>query len=441
MGKGLQKIMFSVGDHGITHYGGLVLFHQFCKSLRLKRYFQQSLRLSHRPTHFHSSELLLAHFYLTLAGISRLNHTSLLRHNGLIPPLLGLSRFPTDNTLRNFLRGFTAQDMDQLHKAHDVLRHRMLSHPHLLSTAIVDCDSTVLTVYGHQEQAEVGYNPAKRGRRSYRPLLAFESHLKTSLMGQLRPGNLSDRDKDVVPFVKAALEKLPSVIATSRIRVRTDSGFYGWPLIRFLDGEKIGYAIVAQCTKPIQNLLPGLPYRLFNRQEQLSCARFSYQPHDWKQPHPFIAIRHRLPPEGQAPDRKLLTIDRFDYHVIVSPLDMESEAVWHFYRGRADLENRIKELKMDFFLTNIPTRTFIANQVQLQLLMMEYDLFRWFQVLCLPPSHQNKTLETIRRDLLLLPARLISSGHKNILRLPEGLTDQPLFNSVFSKAGKVKPLI
>jgi len=36
---------------------------------------------------------------------------------------------------------------------------------------IFDVDSTVLVVYGKQEQARIGYNPLKRGRPSYHPLL------------------------------------------------------------------------------------------------------------------------------------------------------------------------------------------------------------------------------------------------------------------------------
>ncbi len=44
--------------------------------------------------------------------------------------------------------------------------------------AIFDLDSTVLTVYGRQERAEVGYNPEKRGRPSYLPLLCFEGNMQ-----------------------------------------------------------------------------------------------------------------------------------------------------------------------------------------------------------------------------------------------------------------------
>src|ERR1035437_7022586 len=36
---------------------------------------------------------------------------------------------------------------------------------------IADWDSTVNTRYGHQEDAAVGYNPHKRGRKSHHPLI------------------------------------------------------------------------------------------------------------------------------------------------------------------------------------------------------------------------------------------------------------------------------
>jgi putative flavoprotein involved in K+ transport len=41
---------------------------------------------------------------------------------------------------------------------------------------IFDLDSSVLTVFGHQEDAEVGYNPHYRGKRSYDPLLCLEAN-------------------------------------------------------------------------------------------------------------------------------------------------------------------------------------------------------------------------------------------------------------------------
>ena len=42
-----------------------------------------------------------------------------------------------------------------------------------LNGLTLDLDSTVMTRYGAQEGAARGYNPAKRGRASHHPLMAF----------------------------------------------------------------------------------------------------------------------------------------------------------------------------------------------------------------------------------------------------------------------------
>lgn len=42
-----------------------------------------------------------------------------------------------------------------------------------LDKLTIDIDSTVITLYGEQEHAEVGYNPQKQGRRSHLQLWHF----------------------------------------------------------------------------------------------------------------------------------------------------------------------------------------------------------------------------------------------------------------------------
>jgi len=441
MGKGLQKINFSFGERGLTYFAGIPIIHQFCKSLQLKRFFQTYLHLSHRNTYYHWSDLVLAHFYSTVVGIERFNHLVLLKNNGLLPTLVGLNRFPGTRAMRDFILGLTPQDLIQIQKLHNFLRSKMFQCPNPLTTFIINFDSVVLPVYGHQEGAEVGYNPKKHGCPSYHPLLAFESHLKISLHGELRPGNATNKS-EAVQFMKIALKKVPSTIARSRVRVRADAGFYCWQVVKFLDGESYGYVIVVQMTRPIKQEIQGLRYRIFNHQEKLAAAEFSYQPYGWKEPHRFIAIRYTLPPEPETIQRTLFTLgDRYQYHVFVTNLDLEPENVWYFYNGRAAVELIIKELEQDFFLTKIPTRKFLANQAHFQLLLLGYDLFRWFQMLCLPLEFQSKTLKWVRRHLLALPGKFVASGHRNLLRFPISFAQRDLFQRVYSNAQRVKPLL
>lgn len=440
MGKGIQKIKFTFGEKGLTFLAGFPIIYQFAKSLNLLRFYQTYLHLSHRNTYYHWSDLLLSHFYFTIAGIERLNHLTSLKYNGLLPQLTGLPRLPGTRAMRDFLLGLTPQDLSQIQRIHDLIRQKMFQYPNVLTTAILDFDSSVLTVYGNQELAEVGYNPFKHGRKSYHPLFVFESHLKISINGELRPGKKTNKS-EVIPFIKAALEKLPSTIAKSRIRIRMDCGFYCWLIIKFLTDENYGFVIVAQVTNPIKMILPGLRFRIFNHQQKLAAGEFQYRPHGWKRPHRFVVMRYPLPPEPETRQRTLLMIDRYEYHVFVTNLDLEPENIWYFYNGRAAVEINIKELKMDFFMSKIPTRKFSANQAHLQLLLLDYDLFRWFQMLCLPQKFQSKTLKWIRQHLLIAPGKFITPGHQNVLKFPRGFSQQHLLLEIYKNTQKVKSLL
>ena len=65
---------------------------------------------------------------------------------------------------------------EQLHRFNDWLLAQFIRRPEHRSRLILDLDSTVVTVFGRQEGAEVGYNPRYRGKRSYDPLLCVEAN-------------------------------------------------------------------------------------------------------------------------------------------------------------------------------------------------------------------------------------------------------------------------
>jgi len=440
MGKGLQKIHFTFEEEGLTFLAGFPIIYQFAKSLQLKWFYQQYLHLSHRNTYFHWSDLLLSHFYYTIAGIERLDHLTSMKFNGLIPELTGLPQLPGTRAMRDFILNMTSEDLLQIERAHDIIRQKMFQYPNILTSATLDFDSSVLTVYGNQELAEVGYNPFKHGRKSYHPLFGFENHLSISLAGQLRPGKQKDKEA-AIPLIRAALEKIPSTIAASRIRVRADAGFYCWPTIKFLDENNYGFAIVAQLTNPIKLRLPNLRYRIFNHQYKLAIAEFRYRPHGWEKEHRFIVMRYQLPQEPEVSQRMLLKIDSYEYHVFVTNLDLNPEHVWYFYNDRAAIEINIKELKSDFFMSKIPTRKFLANQAHLKLLLLDFDLFRWFQILCLPEQMQSKTLKWIRRNILVASGRFTTPGHKNILKFQKYHPNEKLLKAIYQRALKVKSLL
>jgi len=209
--------------------------------------------------------------------------------------------------------------------------------------------------------------------------------------------------------------------------------------VNFLDGNGYGFVMVAQVTNPIKMRLPGLKYHEFNQQEKRAIAEFSYQPQGWKKPYRFIAMRQTITPDPE--EQTLFTLDKYEYQVFVTNLDLEPEYIWYFYKQRASVEINIKELKYDFFMSKIPTHSFLANQSHLQLLLLDYDLFRWFQMLCLPEPFQSKTLRWIRRNILVAPGRFITPGHQNILKLQKNFPKEQLLKQIYQNAQKVRSLL
>jgi hypothetical protein len=434
--RGIRKIRLSVEDSSLTHYGGIVLFQQFCRKLDLKRYLQNYIRWERRSSQYHPAQLILTMIYAMVAGMKRISDTRILHYNGYFQALLGLKDFPVASTLRDFLKSLTIQEIEGLMRLHDSLRNAIQGTAGIPSSLIFDLDSTVLPVFGWKiEGAKVGYNPEKPGRPSYHPLICFEAHSRNIWHGVLRSGDTHPAT-GAQALWSTVKKKIPKYLY--RIRIRADSGFYDHKFIEPLDEENTGYTVVAKMTAPIQERVQGIRYRAF-RKSGWQVAQFSYQPHNWQKPHRFIVIRRPRPKiQEEQGQLTLWEFKDYFYHTFVTNLMLSPEAVWHFYRPRARCELDIRELKESFPLGDIPTNSFLANQIYFQLILFAYDLVNWFKLLCLPVKWKSSTLQTIRSELLVLPARLVYSGGTNELKIPAGYIHQRLFQQALDNIERLK---
>jgi hypothetical protein len=437
MRRGPQKFHVSFDAAGITRFGGLFIFQQFCKSLGLRRFLQrQVIWPPYAERRFPPADLFLAHLFANVAGIGRVENTKALNLNGLFPHLLGLPDFPHRDTLRQFLWRFDAPMLRNLKAAHDLLRRELFQRMKLLWNAVVDMDATQLTVYGKQEAATVGYNKAHKGKASYSPLLTNEGRSGLSLALELRSGH-EHSSTGALPLLIDSLDLLPKTIAATRTRVRAHAGFLDKDMVQALDGGGYGYVVSSRITGPLQSRLPGLRFHPFR--EDWAAADFLYQPTAWDNKHRFVAIRHRVQEEG--PSSALFQNDGHDFRVLVTNLDLEPEAVWRFYTDRANQELLIRELKNAYDMAKIPTRSFFANAAYLEIALWAYDLVMAFKALCLPEAFQSWALATLRREFWSLPAQWVRTDNRNLLRLPPSFEYQDAFLRVQTKLPKIKPLI
>src|SRR3984893_6072289 len=209
MAKGPRKLGVSFGTASLTHYGGVYLLHRFLSRIGFRHALARELRVVQRNNRYAAGEMLLALLYPMFLGLERIEMTSLLRQNGVFQYLTGLPSYPNATTLRRFLIRVAPTALPKLRALHDRLLHRMTLLPEAPSRLIFDVDSTVLVVYGKQEQARIGYNPIKRGRPSYHPLLCFEGHSRDFWQGELRP-SAAHLAAAILDLLKACFAKIPA---------------------------------------------------------------------------------------------------------------------------------------------------------------------------------------------------------------------------------------
>jgi len=417
----------------MTHYGGVVFFHEFIQVLQWRRFASWNLDYARPRQRYSLPQILLALVYPIILGLDRLETAALLQANGTFQYLTGLPSYPDAQTLRRFLLQAPSGFRQQLHRFNDRLLRRFIHQPEHRSRLILDLDSTVVTVFGRQEGAEVGYNPRYRGKRSYDPLLCLEANSSFLWDAELRPGNAgtwAGSDE----LLASCLVSIPADIR--EVRARADAGFGFDPVLTLLEQRPAQYAVVARLTTALRRALGGLRYQRLN--ERWEIGEFEHRLAGWARARRCVVARRKI--EASEPEPTLFTLDRYLYRAWFTNLELTPAGVWNFYDGRAGMERRIRELREDYALRKIPTRAFAANALYLEVLRLAYNLVTAFQRNCLPEDWQALTLTKLRHRLFWLPGELTRPQNRPTLRLPGRPAVQEWAANIHSRINNLKPL-
>lgn len=426
-----RNVRISFQTDALTHFGGLYLLQSFVRRSRLLRLLAQAVRFRRWNASYPTAKELLAIIYPIILGLGRVETTRLLQQNGVFQYLTGLPTYPNPSTLRRFLTRFGQRGLRGFLRLHDHLRIHFLNR----MTVIFDLDTTVLTVYGRQEKAKVGFNPKKRGRPSFHPLLCFEGGSGICWEGEWLPGDAHPLPH-TVPLLQRAWAKLP--VSVGRISVRADPAFYDQKFLAFLEEKPAFYVIAARLSRDLKQRLEGLRYHQYR--SGLEVAELHYQPPTWKQARRFVIIRR---PIAEEPSRQLhlFALRGYSYEALVTNLGLQPINVWKFYNGRSSAELVIRELKGGCAVGKIPRHDWFANLAYFHLVLFAYNLLLWFKDLYLPNDLKRITIQTLRNRFLWVPAMLVRPQGKPTLRLPSSYPYQKQFLEILQRINRRKIII
>jgi len=116
------------------------------------------------------------------------------------------------------------------------------------------------------------------------------------------------------------------------------------------------------------------------------------------------------------------------------------DAIEDFRRGALEIDDAGVNLREDFALRKIPTASFAANALYLEIIRFAYNLVTAFQRICLQESWQNLTLGKLRYKLFLLPGELTRPQNRPVLRLRESPMLRDLIGHILDCISELKPI-
>ena len=399
----------------VTPWGGMVFLKQMLQRIGFRELIEKSVDLPQpRSNRGYQTSTILESFITSIwCGANRFLHTEVTRHDPALGKIFDWKTTPGQDTYKRFFSKFTQA---KNHVVSDYFYSWIFDH-FKFDNFTLDIDSSVVTRYGVQEGAKKGYNPAKKGRPSHHPLIAFIADVKLVANMWLRSGDTSSSN-NFLSFLEDTLSKLKNKVVSL---IRLDSGFFQSDIMDYLEGEKLDYVVAARFTHPIQRIIDAQQNWILLDTGIEICEQM-YQSNSWREPRRIVIVRQRIQDRPKAPGKQLRLFSEeeihrnYRYSAYVTNLKLAPAEVWRIYRGRGDAENRIKELKYDFGFDSFNLKDFYATEAALTFAMIAYNLMSLFRTFLLQEKTQ-KTLSTLRYRTFAIGAYFMKVNDKLVLKI------------------------
>jgi len=419
----------------LTGLGHLPLFVNFAKLMGLEESLDKRLHLRRRERSdgFTATQMLWVLAEAILYGIDRVDNISVLGTDALLPKLHGLDRIPTAQAARDFLECFAEENVRELLAVNREVISNGTTRRREPVTASFFSDETVLTVYGEQEGAEVGYNPKKKGRRSYLARLCVIDELDAVSYAELRGGTERPLSR-AREFFDKAFASLPKNVCVKSVRL--DRGHFAEKTCRYFEEERpTTYYLKVKLNPRMRADFYALDDGLFEPvpHDDREIARVRYRPSTWTRERTFVVLRRRIPPEDSDQSR-LITEPEYKFEAIVTSDEGASALdVFKAYNHGADVENRIRELRYEYHIDKIGSGVLQANAAHFVWKVIVHNLMSLFKRLALPAGWARKSLKTVRAYVLKVPGVMRRVGKGVALALPAAFPLQALVQEAVEK--------
>ena len=407
----------------VTPFGQLPFFIDFLKTTELFEPWINDCPVSYSSNNAPEKiNVLGTLFFSVLAGHQRYSHITTVRSDNVNPQLLGMTKVASSDSARRAFKPTAPEACQAWQQKHLRRCYEML----LDESWILDIDTTVKPLFGHQEGAVLGYNPTKPGRPSHVLHTYFMANTRLVLDVEVRPGN-ETAAKYTMPGLWSFLDGLPQNAWPAFIR--GDCAFGNERDMRDAEQRGIPYLFKLRQTSKVKSLIK----QAFSRHGWVNAGQGYEGIEDelrltgWTKKRRVIVLRRllkgdvalQLAENQQLSGQQLELIEtqggvcKYEYIVLITSLPDEIFAIAQHYRDRGDCENNYDELKNQWGWGGYTTHDLKRCQIMARIIAQVYNWWSLYVRLAIPDRHAEAI--TSRPLLLHSVAKQTSHGGQRTL--------------------------
>jgi len=396
-----HSVTAEFSDESVTSDGGILLLREIDKKLGLSKQLSELIpdkRDPNRITHSMQSMLQQRIFGLAL-GYEDLNDHDNLRKDPAFQTSVDrideLASSPTLCRLEKTATRKMAVDMNKL-----LVDHFVSSFSSPPKELILDFDPTDSKIHGAQEGRHYhGYYQ----HHCFLPLHVYCGH--HLLISYLRPSNI-DPAKHTWAILALLVKKFRSIWPNVAIIFRGDGAFSRDKIMSWCERYNVGYIIGMRKNPRLIKMTKGLIVRAEKDYEETGekqrlFDQVFYAAATWKRERKIIIkAEHQL----KGPNLRLVVSNLEN----ILPQTIYDDS----YCKRGDMENRIKEIKLDCRANRTSCHSLLSNQFRVMLSSFSYLLLDSVRRIALSNTKLAKAYcSTIRLKLLKIGAMVIKKSN------------------------------
>jgi hypothetical protein len=419
-------------DEGVTAYGGLPMVVESWYALGLHKACRRHVRLRQRQKGLSDAQWAEVVTVLLMAGGRAVEDVDSLKADTGLSRVWPIIQQATTRSLLNYLYRFhdphepaARQGKARIRSETKALKGlgkvnvELIDQVQRLSPeaeATIDVDASVHA--SHKREALWTYD----GVRGYQPVIAYWAEQGMIVADQFRDGNVPAAMGNVA-VVKQALAALPDGVQSRY--VRGDSALYDQQLLKWLEGEGIGFGISADVSPELRTALRALPesaWRPYLKADGTAdaggkqWAEVPYVPEQRspkKDARPFRYVGIRIPRE----QTDLFEGPYLYFAVVSNRWEMNGNELLNWQRQRCGTVEWAHDLlKNDFAARVLPSGRFGANAAWYRFNVLAFNLKVAMTKIGLPGFVRARP-HTFRMRLLQVAGRVVSHSRRLSMRM------------------------